>query len=122
MDEEELRRKLEEIENNEVWKDIPSALGYEISNQGRVRSKRFNKILINSLLSGYYYVSVERNGRGELRPKRVSSLVAEAFLGPRPLGIFDVHHRDGDKRNDWLYNLEYISRVDHMKVHLSQHH
>ena len=40
---------------------------------------------------------------------RVASLIAEAFLGPRPDG-YDVAHEDEDSLNNQLGNLEYRTR------------
>jgi hypothetical protein len=38
----------------------------------------------------------------------VHTLVAEAFLGRRPDGMV-VHHKDHNRRNPRLENLEYIT-------------
>jgi hypothetical protein len=42
----------------------------------------------------------------------VHSLVAAAFIGPRPEG-HEIHHRDRDKSNAMVGNLEYLTQADH---------
>lgn len=39
----------------EIWKDVPNYEGiYQVSNLGRVKSLRKNKLLNHSIISGYY--------------------------------------------------------------------
>lgn len=66
---------------------------------------------------GYLVVKPVRGGRNVQR--YVHELVAEAFLGERPSG-FDINHRDGDKHNNVLENLEYVSHAENM-AHASRH-
>jgi hypothetical protein len=102
----------------EVWKCIPSFPGYEASNLGRIRSMdRMVKVTIKGK-------SVERRQRGRIRKvydngagymhlhitrnehHYVHRLVAEAFLGPIPKGMW-VCHNDGDPANNAADNLRY---------------
>lgn len=86
----------------EIWKPIAGCAGYEVSNLGRVRSLlKAVKILRPGLASnGYLTVAL----RGQSRT--LHSLVAEAFLGPRPAGMH-VRHLDGKKSNYAIENLAY---------------
>lgn len=92
----------------EVWHPI---LGYpqcEVSSFGRVRQG--TRILSQRLLKGYPGVTIP----GALRHKRlftVHSLVAAAFIGPRPTGQ-QINHKDVVKdniRHSWavLGNARY---------------
>jgi hypothetical protein len=56
--------------------------------------------------------------KGYLRYKRkyCHRLIWEEDVGPIPEG-FDVHHKDGNKLNNLLNNLECISKSDHMRLH-----
>jgi hypothetical protein len=54
---------------------------------------------------GYYMVSL----RGTARIT-VHTLIAEAFLGPRP-EKHDINHIDGNKLNNRADNLEYVTRA-----------
>lgn len=87
---------------------------YEVSNTGVVRSLdrrdgrgawirgRVLKTCPN--FGGYPHVKLALNGTA--RGAAVHVLVAAAFLGPRPDGL-QVHHRDGDRTNPNIDNLEY---------------
>lgn len=57
------------------------------------------------------YRTVSPDGR---KHKTIHSLVAAAFLGPRPDGC-DVNHIDGDKTNNAASNLEYVTRKENMQ-------
>lgn len=111
---------------NEVWKDIPGYEGfYMVSNVGRVKTlnrqvlnerygqqiliTRPEKILslsISKKQKGYSVVTLHINKKG--KQFFVHRLVAEAFIGPRPEGLF-VNHIDGDKLNNTPTNLEYVT-------------
>lgn len=102
----------------EQWKTISWAIDYEVSDLGRVRSWKVNppnkknkKVLEPKILSikigssGYPCVAIWSND-GIKKMPNVHSLVAEAFLGPRPVGAV-VCHKDDNKINSKLENLEY---------------
>lgn len=101
--------------SNIEWKTIKGYEGlYEVSNDGRVRRLRFingrhnfekikeSKQTLNTW--GYMTVNLCKNGKSNT--KRVHRLVAEAFLGESNL---QIDHIDGNKQNNNLYNLEYVT-------------
>lgn len=51
---------------------------------------------------------------GRLRSRKVATLVAEAFIGPRPPGTV-VRHDDGDHTNDAASNLIYGTVAENVK-------
>lgn len=98
--------------NHCAYRDIPGYEGlYQINGLGTVKSLKSGRWGSEiSFLSwsrdgkGYPRVSLYKNGVGI--KKRVHSLVALAFLGPRPSG-YEVRHLDGDSGNPRLSNLSY---------------
>jgi hypothetical protein len=107
----------------ERWLPIPRYKGlYEVSDFGRVRSvpriTRDGRSIRGRLLRlgrhkhGYLTVNLWRDNRYVTRT--VHSLVAEAFLGPRPPGL-EVRHLDGDPPNCRLSNLIYGTREENMQ-------
>lgn len=96
----------------EIWKDIPSFPDYQASSLGQIRSRKLGswKTLRATPHSntGYLIVSLRRDGKYVARG--VHQLVAATFVGPA-LGR-DVNHISGNKRDNCLANLEYLSRGD----------
>lgn len=50
-------------------------------------------------------------GKGRSKTYLVHALVASAFIGKRPKG-YDVNHKDGNKLNNYIDNLEYITSAE----------
>src|SRR5690348_16033642 len=65
--------------------------------------------------SKYPRVCLVQHVGGKHRKILIHSLVAEVFLGPRPIG-YQVDHIDGDKCNPALSNLQYVTASDNNKL------
>lgn len=117
------------MEVKEVWRPYPPAPRYEISNLGRVRTKADGARMTNLLKSlklkskeGYYYKNSAADSMGYLRMTirikgkqrtlRLHKMVMETFHGFRK-GV-DIDHIDGDKMNNRLENLRYVSHYENM--------
>ena len=90
----------------EYWKEIPGYEGlYEVSNKGNVRNVRRNTLLrLPKTNKGYIQVGWCKNGiRNGLKVHRI---VAQAFL-PNPDNLPQVNHKDEDKTNNNVDNLEW---------------
>lgn len=86
----------------EEWRQVVGFPLHMISNEGRVFSWFSERYLRPGIgKNGYLRLNL---GFGKTR--NVHALVAEAFIGPRPKGHV-VRHRDGDRSNPRLDNLEY---------------
>lgn len=107
----------------EEWKDIPEYEGfYQVSNLGNIKSLNRpgawkERILIANEYKGKGYLYVNLNKKG-IRPKKVKihRLVASAFM-PNPLKLPEVNHKDGNKKNNTVDNLEWCTS-SHNKRHL----
>lgn len=88
-------------EENEVWKKYDYL--YDVSSQGRVR--KGTRILSGSLHNdGYIFVNL--NGK-QISLHRV---VAQVFLkNPDPESKKEVNHKDGNKQNNCVDNLEWVT-------------
>lgn len=107
-------RKLKEIENEE-WRDIAGSNGnYKISNYGRVKSFVFNKkegqIIQGSLVSGYRRVQLVINDK-RCRVL-VHKLVAETWIKKPSQNSTQVIHKDWNKKNNQVSNLEWMTPKD----------
>ena len=99
-------------EHQELWKDVPGYEGlYQVSNLGRIiRCGRIRKPKKDH--SGYLVVSLYKEATG--KEYKVHRLVAIAFL-PNPEGKRSVNHIDGDKENNRVENLEWVTHSENMK-------
>lgn len=98
--------------NSEIWKPIAKYEGlYEVSDLGRIRSLQWHgkprlKVLSPSPNSkGYSVVSLYKNRRPKAHTVHV--LVAKAFLRPARPEQNQVNHKDLDKQNNRISNLEW---------------
>lgn len=79
---------------------------YEVSNLGKVRNIKTGRILKPwRCTSGYLEVYLVNNGK---YVKLIHRLVAQAFL-PNPQNLPQVNHKDEDKTNNTVDNLEWCT-------------
>lgn len=101
----------------EKWRDIADYKGlYQISSIGRVRSLdridalgrlRKGKVLADvGSMGGYRKITLHRDGNS--KQKYIHCLVAETFI-PNPDGLPEINHKDEDKTNNTVSNLEYCT-------------
>jgi len=90
----------------EIWKRIDGHPRYEISNMGNLR-KSLKTGVINC--RGYCLVGI-----GSGKTHTVHKLVMEAFIGKRPKGM-ECNHKDGNKTNNSLSNLEWVTPSENLK-------
>jgi len=96
----------------EIWKDIKGYEGfYQVSNLGKIKSlPRNNTIKQSKILKngysrkGYCIVNLSKNNK--VKSYRVHRLVAQAFI-PNPNNYPDVNHKDENKLNNSVDNLEW---------------
>ena len=98
-----------------MFVQVPGFSDYMVDENGSVVSLKGGKwkALKPSPNSGGYpsvvlYVEAKKN------TKPVHKLVAEVFLGSRAEGG-TINHKDGNKQNNCVSNLEYISIQDNIK-------
>lgn len=106
-----------------IWKDIQGYEGlYQVSNTGDIRGldrKRFNgysyydykgkKLKGRKTRKGYLTVVLYIQNNTRTFP--IHRLVAQAFI-PNPNNLPQVNHKDGNKQNNCVDNLEWITNKD----------
>lgn len=102
----------------EDWADIPGFDGkYQVSKFGQIRRfgfvdtlgrKHLAKILspVLNLKRGYVSITLYKDGK-EVR-KYIHRIVAETFI-PNPDNLPEVNHKDGNKENNCVNNLEWCT-------------
>ena len=95
----------------EIWKDIPNYEGlYQASNLGRIRNARTNLIRKNVKSFGLYYTII-LNVNGKQHLHLVHRLIAQTFI-PNPDNKKEINHIDGNKHNNKIDNLEWVTRKE----------
>ena len=104
---------------NEQFKKIVGTNGnYEVSNLGRIKSKAGNHaIILKTQITKKGYERVQLSINGKKYDKFVHSLVAMTWLEIPPILDLEVHHIDGNKLNNTVSNLQFLSKLDHLKLH-----
>ena len=99
----------------EQWKAISGYEGiYEVSDLGRVKSLKYGKEKIlkpQKTIGGYLHVDLCKDGK--CKSITVHRLVAEAFI-PNQNNLETVNHKDEDKTNNIVSNLEWMSLKDNI--------
>jgi hypothetical protein len=101
----------------EIWINIKGYENkYQISNYGRIKSlknlhRTYREKILKNLENpqGYYFV-ILYFGKIQ-KTKLVSRLVAQAFI-PNPENKPQVNHIDGNKKNNYISNLEWVTAFE----------
>ena len=98
----------------ERWRDVRGYEGrYQVSTKGRVRN-RFGRVLKpNTKSPRYYTVRLYLGRRDEYEDRLIHRLVAETFL-VKPSDRHEVNHIDGDRYNNSVENLEWVTHRENM--------
>jgi hypothetical protein len=110
----------------EIWKDIKGYEdSYQISNMGRVKSKerqvKFgtgSKViklqLMKQTINKYGYNDIMFSRIGKKKNISIHRLVALAFI-PNPENKSQINHKDGNKLNNGVSNLEWNSPAENVR-------
>lgn len=109
---------------SEEWRAVVGYEGwYEVSSLGRVRrvmpARNVKPGSIRNLKTdkwGYQHVALYKDGKR--KDRTVHSLVAEAFIGPRPLG-HEVNHKYRVKSDNQPDKLEYMTGLQNVQHSLA---
>ena len=92
-----------------IWKTLKENNKYEISDTGLVRRIDTKQTLSGCITSGYRSIKLTFNNSKQKR-FYVHRLVAEHFINnPDPKNKTFVNHKDGNKLNNCIENLEWVS-------------
>ncbi len=110
----------------EIWKDIKGYEGlYQASNLGRIKSiskmvngsnqfgVKFKYLkkdkILKPVINNHDYLQVSLYKNNKKVEIRIHQLVAQTFL-PNPNNYKIINHKDGNKHNNCIENLEYCTQ------------
>ena len=115
-----LEKEVNKVNNMEIWKPIKGYEWiYEVSNLGRVKrletlvkNKNGYRLVKEKILNipSYIYQTVFLSN-GKVKQHYVHRLVATAFI-ENPLNKEQVNHKDGNKLNNNVSNLEWVTKAE----------
>jgi hypothetical protein len=113
-------------EPNEFWRDVPGYDGhYQVSDLGRVRSCKTHDgragptwVLRAPQVGRKGYLMLALYKRNRQSTRYIHSLVAEAFIGPRPAGK-DVAHNNGHPQDNRVTNLRWATKKENQADRLA---
>jgi hypothetical protein len=97
----------------ELWKEIKDCESYQVSNLGNIKNIITGKLRKPNIKNGYCYTSMNVNDNE--KSLRIHRLVAQAFLVNDDENKTYVNHIDGNKLNNKLDNLEWITPSNNVK-------
>ncbi len=121
-----------DIVQNEIWKLLPFSSKYSISNLGRLKSnqetiidsngvsrnRRERLMRITTDKAGYKYIVLRDNNKMK-QTLRIHRLVASAFI-PNPENLPIINHKDLNKSNNNVENLEWCTQLHNIRDFLSK--
>lgn len=94
---------------------IPGFPLYEINLESVIRNKKTGQIKKQYIGStGYFMTTLHGNASKKGKPQRVHRLLASAFI-PNPNNLPCINHKDGNKLNNGINNLEWCDHLRNMQ-------
>src|SRR3989304_4741811 len=105
--------------NDEEWKNIINYSKYEISNYGRVKSNIGKSKILKSFKGkrGYWYIGL--NNEYGNQKFAISRLVYAHFGSEEMIDELVVDHKDEDKNNNYIGNLQLLTNQENINKHWS---
>ena len=110
----------------EIWKAIKDYEGlYVVSDIGKVKGLHRSVVhmgrkitikekILHNRVNNFGYKEVRLSKDGKTTTKFIHILKAQAFI-PNPEGKKEVNHKDGNKVNNHISNLEWVTHAENIK-------
>jgi hypothetical protein len=110
---------------NEIWKEVELNSRYEISTLGNIRTKEMvllgrnrHRTIKSHNIKVHFdsdgYLTMTRYEKHKNIKSHIHRMMAIVFIS-NPLNLPQVNHKDGNKSNNSLNNLEWCSASDNVK-------
>lgn len=101
--------------DRKTWRDVPGYSGiYSVSRDGRIFSHTSNREMSKTPdRDGYLLVSLSNCGR--VKKAKIHRVVIESWGDVRPSPKHECNHINGDKADNRVENLEWVTRAQNME-------
>lgn len=100
---------------NIIWKPYPESNKYLVSNTGKIKNIKTNRIMMGSKQNGYRFVNLYINRSSPKMNRLIHRMVAQTFLeNPNQKPV--VNHKDTNILNNHVDNLEWVSHTENMNT------
>ena len=111
----------------EIWRGIPEFPGYEVSNRGRIRThdkvssssryehRKWKDRILKQKVTKDHCCHIDLWKDSKPHSFLVHRLVADAFLERNINTDLTVNHKDGNRLNNNVENLEWVSLRDNIR-------
>lgn len=110
----EIEEKNNQLNNNEIWKEIPFQPGWYVSNQGRIKNSQ-GKFFQGTNDKGYRRIRLA-SGEGVDQTYFIHRLVKMTFDPIPDADILSVDHINGKRDDNRLENLRWVFQSDNCKL------
>ena len=101
------------LNTNNMFRELKEDSRFEISQSGVIRNAKTKSIKSQYVSdTGYYMITISKNNKS--KPYRVHRLLANNFIDNIE-NLKEVNHIDGNKLNNELINLEWVSHFGNMQ-------
>lgn len=101
------------VRRKHMFKNIPGHPDYSVNENGEIKSNRRNKLL-TSYNNRYGYVTFGIRKNKKKKIITAHQAVALTFI-PNPENKSQVNHKDGNKKNNHISNLEWATPSENIK-------
>lgn len=101
----------------EIWKFVTKpqySKFYKVSNKGNVKNIKTQNIISQHIRNGYKAINLYSPDTKKKNTYNVHRLVSEAFIPTIDEKLF-INHKDGNKTNNNIENLEWVSPKENSK-------
>jgi|GEM_PF-1172482 len=103
-------------DTEEIWKTIPGYSLYEASTFGRIKTFNWKNKGIEAIMKphadacGYLRTMLKRDSDGKIGTIKVHRIIALTFWGTPEVGFDDVNHKNSNRSDNSVNNLEWVSK------------
>ena len=103
-----------------AFKEVPGHPNYEVNAYSTIRRIRpaqgtWKNRRLSPTVNSNGYMTVRLTSKGKGKNEYLHRIVALTFIGPPPSAKHEVDHIDGNKANNRVSNLRWVTREENMK-------